>query len=129
MQHRVLGSDRCVVEPCGNRMRERNLPSVILKDIRECPLQHAGRSALKTCGMFSECSAPSTGFDADQTDVFIRDEFVESANGVRSAANAGDDCVGQAALFLENLRPRFFADDAMEITHHLRVGMSAEHAT
>src|ERR1700744_2084280 len=129
MQHGVLWSDGCVIQSCGNRMRQRDLPGVVLQHVGKRPLQYAWRSALKTCRVFSKYRAAATRFHADQADFLVWNELIECANGIRSAAHASDHGVGQAIFFFENLLARFFADDAMEIAHHDRIWMGAEHAT
>src|SRR3546814_9518129 len=48
---------------------------------------------------------------------------VEHADGVRSAAHAGDQHVGQAALLLHDLRACLDADDGLEIAHQLGIGV------
>ena len=57
----------------------------------------------------------------------IRDEGVEDAHRVAAAADAGDDRVRQPAELLEALRPRFAADHRLELAHHQRIRMRAEH--
>ena len=52
---------------------------------------------------------------------------MEQAHGVRAAADAGDQRVGQAALGLHHLLARLVADDALEVAHHRRIGMRARH--
>ena len=47
---------------------------------------------------------------------------------LRAAAHAGDGVVGQAALFLEQLRLRLAADDRLEVAHDRRVGVGADGA-
>ena len=39
----------------------------------------------------AEESAATTGFDADEANFLVRDEFVERADGVGAAADTGDD--------------------------------------
>ena len=48
---------------------------------------------------------------------------MEQADRVRSAADAGDETVGQAAFRLLHLHARLVADHALKIAHHRRIGM------
>jgi hypothetical protein len=48
---------------------------------------------------------------------------MEQADGVRAAADAGDDDIGQAAFLLQHLRARLGADHRLEVAHHGRIGM------
>ena len=58
-----------------------------------------------------------------------RKKCVEETDGVRTAADAGDQQVGQAPFGFQNLLARFDADDAMKIAHHHGIGMRAENRT
>ena len=49
-------------------------------------------------------------FDADDRDVAIVEERVEQADRVRTAADARDERIGQAAELFLHLRARFAAD-------------------
>src|SRR5580658_6562711 len=109
-------------------MRQRNLPVLILQHIGEGALQHTGRSAAKTDGMFAEFSPAPAGFNADQAHVSVCDELVEGADGIRAAAYAGNNGSWQAAFLFEDLLFHLDADAAMEVTHHGRVRMRTQRA-
>jgi hypothetical protein len=47
---------------------------------------------------------------------------VEQADGVRAAADRGDQQIGQAAGAGQHLRARFLADHALEIADQFRIG-------
>ena len=76
--------------------------------------------------MFSEFRASAAGFDADQLHGCILDERMKHPDRVAAAAHAGNHCIGQAALRLENLLARLKPDHAMKIAHHGRIRMSAQ---
>jgi len=76
----------------------------------------------------AERGAAAAGFDADEAHISVGDEFVEHADGVGAAADAGDNRRGQTVFLLENLRARFAADHAVEVAHHDRVRMRAKDA-
>ena len=73
--------------------------------------------------MLGAIEALAGGLDADQRDPLVVDEVGENADRVRSAADAGDDRVGQAAFDGEDLLARFLADDPLEFAHHQRKGV------
>ena len=57
-------------------------------------MQDSGEAAtyfLETGGVLSESGAAATGFYADELDVGVGEEFIEGADGVRAASDAGYD--------------------------------------
>ena len=78
--------------------------------------------------MFAQLLAAAAGFHADQLHFLVSDELVKDANGIRSAADAGDDRCRQLAFGLENLRSRFAPDHFVKVAHHGRIRMRAQHA-
>src|SRR5262249_36998085 len=66
------------------------------------------------------------GLDADQPYVLVVDEAREHADRVRAAADAGDHCLRQPALDVEELRARLVSDHGLEVADELRVRMRAE---
>ena len=76
--------------------------------------------------MLAESFAAASGFDADHFYCGVAEKSVEKANGVRSAANARDEMIGQTLFGEENLLARFFADDLLKIADHLRIRMRAK---
>ena len=64
--------------------------------------------------------------DADQLDRVV-EEGREDADRVGAAADAGLDHVGEVAGHLLELLARLDADDALEVAHHEREGMRADH--
>ena len=109
-------------------MRNRDLSGGILQHVGIGSLQHARRAAAKTRRMFAQLVAAPSGFDADELHFFVLDEVIENADGIRSAADAGDDGSGQFAFGFENLRAGFASDDFVEVAHHGRIRMRAQHA-
>ena len=73
------------------------------------------------------CAAAAAGFDADHFHVGVAQKFVEEADGVRTAADAGEEMRGQALFRGEDLLAGFAADDGLKIAHHRRIRMRAEH--
>ena len=77
--------------------------------------------------MFAAVEPPAASLEPQQPYLLVCYEGVEGAHSVAAAANAGQYIVGQAALGLEDLRPRLSPDDALEVTDHHRVGVRADH--
>ena len=75
--------------------------------------------------MFIAIEAVARRFDAEHLHARIIEERVEQPQRIGTAADAGDQQVGQAAGAVEHLRARFLADHALEVAHHLGVGMRA----
>jgi len=50
----------------------------------------------EACGVFAKLAAASAGFDADHFHFGVAKELVKEADGVRTAANAGEKMRGQA---------------------------------
>src|ERR1700684_4243977 len=106
----MLGPDARIVESGGDRMALDNLTVIGLQKIGAVAVQHAwaaaidrGRVAVGNVQPMPRC------FDPEHLDLRLVEKRVEKANGVGAAADAGDETVGQAALELEHLRPRFLA--------------------
>ena len=128
VQHGVLGTDRGVVEARGNRVRERDLPIVILQNVRKGTLQHPRRTALESGRVLAQRRAAASGLYADQPHLPVGNKLVKRADGVRSAADACDDGGRQPAFFFKDLRFHLAADAAMKVAHHGGIGMRAQRA-
>src|SRR5665213_4391141 len=124
----MFGTNGGIIEASRDGVGEGDLPVRILQHVRECSLQHARNTALKTGSVLSQCSAAAAGFHADKPYLAVGNEFVECADGVRSATYRGDDNRWQLAFLLQNLLLHLNADAAMEVAHHGGVGMRAESA-
>src|SRR5450631_300089 len=127
-EHGMLGADRRVVQTGGDRVRGRDLTRSVLQDVRISSLQNARRTAAETSRVLAQSFAESAGFHSDEFDFFVFEEVVENADGIRSSADAGDDGVGKFAFGFADLDACFASDDAMEVAHHGRIRMRAEHA-
>ena len=78
--------------------------------------------------MIAQALAPAPGFHADQLDFLVLDELVKDADGIRSAADAGDDRLGKLAFGLKNLLSRFAPGDLVKVAHHGGIRMRSQHA-
>ncbi len=63
--------------------------------------------------------------DAINLHAAVIEEWMEQPHGVRAAADAGKQRVGQAAFGFLHLLSRLVADHALEVAHNRRVGMRA----
>ena len=96
----VLRADAGVVQACGNRVGAGDLAVGVLQQVGAVAVQHARRAAGHAGGVLAGVDAVTGGLDADDLYAFIVEEWVEQADGVGAAADAGDQRVGQAVLLL-----------------------------
>ena len=108
-------------------MRRQNVAGLVLQHQAARAVQHAGRAAGESRGVIAGRDAAAAGLDADQSHALVVDERVEDAHRIAAAADAGDDEIGQAAGRVQNLRARLLADHRLELAHHQRIRMRAEH--
>src|SRR5665213_3306880 len=124
-QERVFRPDGGVIESGADAVRGLDLAKFVLQNKTARALQHAERAALKPRRMLFRLDAASARFHADHPHGFVFEERIKKSDGVRAAADAGDEQVGQALFLFQNLRARLVADDALEIPHHHRIRMCA----
>ena len=90
-------------------------------------MQHARPPACKARRVLAEVRAAPAGLDAEHLHAGVGEKVVEQPDGVAAAAHAGHQIIGQPPRLRQNLGTRLAADHAMELAHHHRVGMRAEH--
>src|SRR2546425_5390530 len=78
--------------------------------------------------MITKCFAAAAGFNADQSYLLVLDEVMKNSDGVRSATDASDDRIRQAAFSFQNLCASFASDNFLEIADHGGIRMRAQHA-
>lgn len=122
----VLRADGGVVESGADGVGEFDLAVVIGEEPGFGALEDAEFSALEAGGVFFGFDAFASGFDADHAEVGVIDEGVEEAHGIGAAADAGDEKLGEAAFFLEDLLAGFESDDAVEVADHHGERVGAE---
>ena len=105
-----------------------DLPIGVLQHIGAVAVQHTRHAALQR-GRVTTCFHAFTGgFNADQTGFLKRDVGVKNAHGVGATTHTGQHRVGlQAVVHMGHLGDAFFANHALEIAHHHRVGVWACH--
>src|SRR5271167_1981715 len=104
-------------------MRTPNLTILILKQIRFVAVQHSDRSVRYACSVASGLYTAARRFDSGHFNGFVPEKRVEETHRIRAAADAGDEHVRETLFFLENLLPRFLAEDGLEVPHHHRIRM------
>ena len=122
----VLGAHRGVVEAGRDRVRQLDVPCLVLQHERARALQHAGAAAGEPRGVATGDDAFAAGLDADQPHALVVEEAVEDADGVAAAADARHHHVGQPAQLRQDLAARLTADHRLELAHHQRIGMRAQ---
>ncbi len=128
----VFGADGGVIETGGNGMSGGDLAVLVLQHVGVSALEDAGARTGETlvggqaCGVFAKTLAAAARLDAHHFYVRVLEKFVEEADRVGAATDAGVKMGGQALFGGENLRASFAADDGLKIADHRRVGMRAE---
>jgi len=100
---------------------------VVLQDQRARAVQHADAVLGYARGVASAQKPEASGLDADLAYAGVAEERVEQPDGVAAAAHARDQHVGQAAGKRGELPPRLDPDHAVEVAHHHRERMRAQH--
>ncbi len=98
----------------------------VLQQVRAVAVQHARPPAVhRRCMSVLNLETVSSRFDAVDRYALVVEERMEKSDGVRAAADAGNERVRQPPLTLHHLLARLRADDRLEIAHHGRIGMWA----
>src|SRR5579862_8790146 len=125
----MFRTDCCVVKSRRYRMREHDLPVVILQHKRARALQHTERTApLEPCRMFASLDSFTTRFDPHHSNLFVTQEGIKQSDGVAAASDTRHELVRQALFLLQNLSARFATDHCLKIANHHRVWVRAENA-
>ena len=125
VQPGVLGADAGVVEAGGDRVGVGDLPVGVLQQVGAVAVQHARGAAGHAGRVLAGVDAVAGRIDADDLHARLVEEFVEQADGVGAAADAGDQRIRQAAFVVEHLRAGLAADHRLEVADHGRVGVRA----
>ena len=107
-------------------MRRRHLAVVVLQQIAQAAVQHAGRAGAQRGAVVAALEPVARGLDPDQLHLGVVEEGGEDADRVGAAADAGDDGARQPAEALEHLLPRLAADHRLEVAHHPGIGIGAD---
>ena len=108
-------------------MRLLDLAVLVLQQQRVRAVQHAGPAVGERRGVLAEpVPVPPASMPTISTDS-IADERMEHADGVRAAADAGDDGIGQAARLRSSICARAsLADHGLQLAHQVRIRMRAD---
>src|SRR5690606_34713347 len=107
--------DARVIQPGRDRVRRRDLASLVLEEVAHRAVQDAGPSGGERRGVAPRLEPRARGLDADQLDTRLVDEGVEDAHRVRAATDAGDDGGREPPLALLELKTRLAPDHRLEI--------------
>ena len=72
---------------------------------------------------------PSSRFNTNQLDFFIRHILGEGADSIGAATYAGNNIVRQAAFLVQNLPARFFTDHLLELMDNGRIRVRTDSRT
>ena len=103
MQPGVFRPDGGVIQSGADAVGGLNLAELVLQNVAARALQHAERAALKPRRVLLGLDAESARFHADHLHGRVVEERIEQSDGVRAAADAGDEQVGQALFLFQNL--------------------------
>jgi hypothetical protein len=116
-----------IIEARGNRMGFLHLAFRILQQIGTRAMQHARRALRDRGGMTQRIHALACRFDAVDIHTSIVKERMKHADGVRAAADTGDNQIRQFPFLSQHLRAGFIADDSLKVAHQGRIGMRTYH--
>ena len=128
VQMGMLRPDGGVIQTACNGVDGGSLAVFLLQEIAFKAVQNALRTVADACGMVAMTFSTAERFNANELNGVL-EERNEHSDGVRTAADTSCYHVGQNARRLQELLPRFNADDGLEITHHLRERMRANGAS
>mmetsp|Transcript_47820 Transcript_47820/g.93401 ORF Transcript_47820/g.93401 Transcript_47820/m.93401 type:complete len:411 (+) Transcript_47820:97-1329(+) len=119
LQEGVLRPHAGVVEPCTDTVRVPRLSRRLLDEVRERPLQHAGRPRGQggTVRPRSAVDTVSCRFHTNEGRALVVDEGMEGPDRVRSASDARHHRIRELARLLEHLRPNLLSHDGLEVPH------------
>src|SRR5687767_3193290 len=113
----MLRPDARIIEAGRDRMPVHDLPVGVLQKIGAVAMQNAGCASTHRGAMLDAIEAAAAGLDADDLYAAVVEERVKKADGVRAAADGGDDGVRQPAFLFEDLGARLNADHRLEVAH------------
>ena len=103
VQEGVLRPDARIVETGRDRVGVDDLAVLVLQQVGAVAVQDAGLAAGERGRVHAGLDAMAAGFDADHPDALVFEEGMEQADGVRAAADAGDQRIRQAAFGFQDL--------------------------
>src|SRR5690606_29928842 len=94
----MLRANARIVQAGGDRVAVQDLAVVVLEQLGAVAVENAGAARVHGSAMLDAIETTAASFDADDLDVLVIEEWMEDANGVRSAADCSDDHVRKASF-------------------------------
>ena len=116
----MLRADARVVEAGRDRVNRCDLAILVLAEVGLHAVENAETAGVDRGRRLEGVDASARRLTADELHLRVVDEVVEGADGVRSAADARDDGIREAALLLEHLLLDLLRDHRLKITHDRR---------
>src|SRR4029077_7488482 len=95
-QMTVFGTNRGVIEPRGNGMRQLDLAILVREQKCFCSLKNTQSACLKSRCVFPGSNSLPTRFNPAHPTTLVFKKRMKKANGVAAATNASDEQIGQA---------------------------------
>src|SRR5205823_4592079 len=99
---------------------------IILHHVAKAAVKNSWLAVAEWGGVIARLLTAPSGFDADERDFFVFDEWIKHTGRVAAAADAGDYRVWQMAELLARLLDRLAADHRLEIADDSREGVRAD---
>ena len=100
MKMRVLRSDSRIVKSGRDRVHRRNLPFLILTEIRLHAMEDSQLTGIDGCRRLIGINASARCLAADQLHIFVFDKMIEGSDRIGAAAHTGNDRVRQPSFLL-----------------------------
>src|SRR6202158_3567948 len=110
-------------------MRFLNLAVSILQQHRIAPMQYPWPAVHQRGRILAQSRASAAGLDTDDVDAAIAEKGVKQADRIGTAADAGEERIGQRTGALEDLRTCLASDDRLQLANDVRIGMAADRRT
>src|SRR5436305_11500326 len=104
-------------------MRPCNLTARILEHVGHCTLQNtdaaaaACRAGVKSGGVFTRRIAASSSFNADQSDMCVRNERMKQPDRILPDSDTGDECAWHSSCYRQNVLSSFEPDYVLKVAH------------
>ena len=125
----MLRSNPRIIQSCRNRINRCNLSIFILAEIGFHTMENPLASYCYSCRRLLRVNSFSCCLAADQSDAFILNKLVKHSHGIASAADTCHNHIRKLSFRLQDLCPRFLADDALEIPYNHRKRVRSHYRT
>src|SRR5690606_4344105 len=121
----MLRTDTRIIEACRYRMGLDDLTGIILHQISAVAVQNTWLPGIQRRRVAPGLDTVAAGLDAVHLHAVVGEKRIKKADGIRPAADAGDQRIGQLAGLLPALQARLTADHRLEIANDFRIGTPA----